>query len=316
MFSYNLLLGLPHTNYRQLAEYLLMMHLGHFQWQAIAKSVDRPLSHLRTKGGGEVYATFYYIETHLPISSPLNSFRLDDTLRVLLRLQSFKNIAVDGRLIFNHKDVIEQEMIPDDDALLTIYSNGRHPSVRFANVFVTPEHGNDMLKIAPPANVSFDRIPSLTNQDNAYNITRKAQQVESLGVFEDGWRETEIQNAGPLTYRINPDRDSNGAGLVYFANYFAFLDMAEQQCLDKNKWEYWPHDVMGTRMLRSRKLAYYGNVDFNECIEISVTVFHHESDHALIGFKYVIRRKHDKALICLSEAIKAITPAPLSPHKA
>ena len=66
MSDYDLTLGLPHTNRFGLWEPLLMMQAGHAQWQAIAEAIGKPLSLLRSRAGGEVYAAFYYIETTLP----------------------------------------------------------------------------------------------------------------------------------------------------------------------------------------------------------------------------------------------------------
>jgi probable biosynthetic protein (TIGR04098 family) len=34
-----------------------------------------------------------------------------------------------------------------------------------------------------------------------------------------------------IEHAINPDRDLNGVGLVYFANYVAFMDLAERKTL-------------------------------------------------------------------------------------
>jgi len=57
-YTYDLTLGLPHTNHRFFAEPFLLKYAGHFQWQSIAAAAGLPLSALRTIDGGEVYATF------------------------------------------------------------------------------------------------------------------------------------------------------------------------------------------------------------------------------------------------------------------
>ena len=75
----------------------MLKYAGHFQWQAIAAAAGMPLSTLRTTSGGEVYASFYYIEIVIPDAAPLESFRLDDTVRFVIALRSFKNIAFEGR---------------------------------------------------------------------------------------------------------------------------------------------------------------------------------------------------------------------------
>lgn len=306
LFSFDLTIGLPHTNYNQLAEHLLMMHLGHFQWQAIAKSVRSPLSRLRAVDGGEVYATFYYIEERIPDGSPLTSFRLDDTISVLLQLRAFRNFAVDGRIIFDHTSRIDAAAIQTEADLLNAYAGSEYPSVRFANVFVTPHGGNAALKLAPPANASFDDLPPLPNAENAYNITRSAERAGTFGLFDMGWTCVNPTEPFATSYTINPDRDSNGAGLVYFANYFAFLDAAERPCLEQEFARCWPHALIPTRTLRFRQLAYFGNAELTDTIRTTIHLFQHETDPSLVGFRYVINRERDQATICLSEAIKSL----------
>ncbi|MBM3265694.1 MAG: hypothetical protein FJY97_20045 [candidate division Zixibacteria bacterium] len=306
MFSYDLTIGLPHTNYNQLAEHLMLMHLGHFQWQSIAASIRTPLSHLRTVDQGEVYATFYYIEERIPESASLTEFRLDDTLRVLLQLRAFRNIAFDGRLIFHHKSFMETAKIEEEESLLEAYAGDVFPAIRFANVFVTPHAGNAALKLAPPAHVSFDGIPVLSNEDNAYHITRSAEKTGTFRVFDTRWNC--INPDAPFTslYTVHPDRDSNGAGLVYFANYIIFLDMAERALLLDPIARRWPVACVPTRTLRFRQLAYFGNADLGDTLRIEIYLFYHEEDRRRLGFRYTIMRERDKARICLSEAIKTI----------
>ena len=97
-------------------------------------------------------------------------------------------------------------------------------------------------------------------------------------------------------YPIDVDRDTNGAGLVYFANYVAFMDTAERLALDGGAPE---------RSLRHRRIAYYGNADVNDTLTIAVTVLRSAAQPRALGFRYVIRRQEDGEIICLSEAIKA-----------
>jgi probable biosynthetic protein (TIGR04098 family) len=306
IYTYDLPIGLPHTNYNQLAEYLMLMQVGHFQWQSIARTIQTPLSELRTKDGGEVYATFYYIEEQIPEGTTLPHFQLDDTVRFLIHLRGFKNIAVDGRIIFHHKHIIEQAAIQSDDEFIKAYSTGLYPSIRLSNVFVTPLSSNETLKLASPVNASFDHFQPLANQENAYNITRMAGAKGTFGLFDsDDWVGTNPSTPFSIVYDINPDRDSNGAGLVYFANYIAFFDWAERKSLSDYEVDL-PVERLHMRTLRSRQLAYYGNVNLEDSIRITILRFQNKRDNKLIGFRYRITRVQDEKLICLSEAIKSI----------
>lgn len=276
-YSYDLVLGLPHTNHRFFSEHLLMKYAGHFQWQSIAAAAGLPLSALRTTSGGEVYASFYYIETIVPPSAPLESFRLDDTVRFAVDLRAFKNIAFEGRLRFDRPDRVGESS----------------PFIRFANIFITPEKGNSRLRVAPPAQADFRDLPPLPNEENPYHITRAASESGTLGLIDDTWR---LDRSHDHRYAIDVDRDTNGAGLVYFCNYFAFLDTAERLTLRGD----WPE-----RSLRHRRIAYYGNADVNDTLTITVALFVNDARPNDIGFRYTIRRDEDGETICLSEAVKA-----------
>ncbi len=275
--AFDLTLGLPHTNHRFFSEHLMLKYAGHFQWQAIAAAAGLPLSSLRTTSGGEVYASFYYIEIIVPDAAPLESFRLDDTVRFIVALRSFKNVAFEGRLNFDRPERV-------GDA---------SPFIRFANIFITPEKGNSRLRVAPPAQADFHELPPLPNEENPYHLTRAASESGTLGLLDEAWL--------PVTsrehrYPIDVDRDTNGAGLVYFANYVAFMDTAERLALDGGAPE---------RSLRHRRIAYYGNADVNDTLTIAVTVLRSAAHPHALGFRYVIRRQEDGETICLSEAIKA-----------
>ena len=53
-------------------------------------------------------------------------------------------------------------------------------------------------------------------------------------------------------YVIQPDRDVNGMGLLYFANYPLFFDLAERDALERSRWA-WSHDLINKRTIVSRK---------------------------------------------------------------
>lgn len=299
-YVYDLTLGLPHTNHRGLSEPLLLMHAGHFQWTSIATAIGSPLAHLRTSSGGEVYAAFYYIEERLPPGTPLESFGLDDVVRFAIGLRSFKNIAVEGRIVFDRPErladarVVEAALGPDAGELA-------HPFIRFGNIFITPVKGNSVLRVAPPALADFSHIPPLPNDANPYHLTQAASRGLGLGVLDEDWSPV---GSHEHVHHIDVDRDTNGAGLVYFANYAVFMETAERFAVSSSLL---PSSAVD-RSLRHRRIGYYGNADVSDTIVTRVTILHHDARPDAIGFKYVIERQEDRQVICLSEAIKTIQP--------
>lgn len=291
-FDYELVLGLPHTNRDGLAEHLLLAYAGHLQWASLAAAIGVPLSSLRTLQGGEVYATFFFIEEQFPRDRSISFFGLDDRLAFSVSLRAFKSMAIEGHIVFDLAPRFSQD--------------GAHPTIRFANIFITPERGNRLLRVAPPANADFSSLPFLPNAENPYHLTKEAERTGSLGLLGDGWTMVDPTAPFEARYTIDPDRDTNGAGLVYFANYVSFMDAAEQSawsavCAPRHSRE------AGRRSLLSRRIAYYGNVDVDDTVMTQVTLYRRHDDPDVVGMKYVVRRQHDGYVICRSEAVKLVT---------
>jgi probable biosynthetic protein (TIGR04098 family) len=294
-YTYDLTLGLPHTNYRGLSEPLLLMHAGHFQWASIAAATGGPLSRLRTASGGEVYAAFYYIEEKIPPTAPLEAFGLDDVVRFRILLRSFKNVVVEGSVVFDRPDRFE------------LPGGAVQPSIRFGNIFITPVGGNSMLRVAPPVNADFSGIAPLPNDENPYHLTRAAAETGSLGLLDPGW--TPIEAPFEHLYAIDVDRDTNGAELVYFANYVSYMETAERLALANLPDHLLDRVALAHRSLRRRRIAYYGNVDVSDTIRVRVTVLSKGAAPGTLAFRYAIEREEDGRTICLSEALKALPPA-------
>lgn len=297
-----LTLGLPHTNRWGLAEDALMKYAGHLHWSTMAATIGTPLSRLRTISGGEVYATFYFVEDVFPSGAPIDSFQLDDTLRFRLEQRAFKGIAIEGQIIFDRVERLP-ESAPDNAAMAPSAGRGRHPYVRFGNIFITPQSGNRDLRVAAPANGDFSRFPVLPNDDNPYQLTRAAGASGHLGVLGEEWRPSDEGGDGfEAMYAIDPERDTNGAGLVYFANYFAFLEAAERavapRCASPAVRE------SDGRLVQCRRTAFYGNVDVTGRLRTRVSFFHAPDRPSLVGVRYAMHRDDDGVMICLSEAIK------------
>jgi probable biosynthetic protein (TIGR04098 family) len=297
-----LTLGLPHTNRWGLSEPSLMKYAGHLHWSAVASTIGTPLSRLRTAQGEEVYATFYFVEEIFPDGSPIDSFQLDDTLRFRLEQRAFKSIAIEGQLIFDRVERLSEAAI-DSPPLAPSAGRGRHPYLRFGNILITAERGNRALRVAAPVNGDFRRFPVLPNDDNPYQLTRAAEASRRLGVLDDAWQPLDDVDGGfDVTYAIDPERDTNGAGLVYFAEYFAFMEAAERAAAAACA-----APVLRNadgRLVQTRRTAFYGNVDVMGRVRTRVSFFQTADRPSNVGVRYVMVRDDDGAMICLSEAIK------------
>jgi probable biosynthetic protein (TIGR04098 family) len=81
-----------------------------------------------------------------------------------------------------------------------------------------------------------------------------------------------------VIHAIDIDRDTNGAGIVYFANYVAFMNRAERETIDPMP----PAPAAGptaVRVIQQRRIAYFGNASTSDRIHTRVRVFRREAEH-------------------------------------
>jgi len=311
MDRYDLVLGMAQTNYLGLAEHLLLMQAGHCHWSSLARAVNTPMSALRTVGGQEIYATFYYIEERFPDHALPNTFQLDDSLAFAVFLRGFKGIAVESETVFDRVARLE-DWLATAPTRISTPDKMTFPYVRMATIFITPEGGNSRLKVASPAGVDLSGLPLLPNDENPYQMTRQAKDTLDLGLLDD-WTEDRAHASPDVIHAIDIDRDTNGAGIVYFANYVAFMNRAERETIDAMP-AMPPASAAGpkaVRVVQQRRIAYFGNASTSDRIHTRVRVFRRDSETAKIAFRYEMRREEDGELICLSEAIKVLREPPV-----
>jgi probable biosynthetic protein (TIGR04098 family) len=292
----DLLLDPRHTGVNNLSEFLFLMQLGAIQWQQIARFAGTRLRDFRSDFGNPVYASFYYIRETFPAERPLSFYALDDRLTILSKVHLCGSTVIDG----------EHRLCGEET---TAERSGALPSVRMSNVFVQKQSGPDQLRVVVPANVDLDRFPRVESRPETYEL---AQRARAEGRFPRPAAAGFIP-FGPagfsFRYEINPDRDINGVGLVYFANYVAFLDMAERDLLRRVRM---PEERIDRRSLVDREIAYFGNAKSTEALHIEVEAFRLVGDREMpedmdaIHFEYRVRRESDGRLICVSRATKIL----------
>jgi probable biosynthetic protein (TIGR04098 family) len=289
-----LLLDPRHTGGNRLCESAFLMQLGALQWQQIARLAGTRLTRLRGAGGEPVYASFYYIHERFSPDRPLSSYDIDEMLTIHTAVQLCGALRVDGRHLVRGEDVS---------------CKGPPACIRMSNVFVQKLAGPDHLRVSAPANLDLSRFPRVESPPGSHSLV---QRVRSEGRFPKT-PGREARRFGPagfhFRYPINPDRDINGLGLVYFANYITFLDMAERELLRRTG--FCAPRIDG-RSLVEREIAYYGNARSTDTLSIEVEAALLEDapgvppEAELVRFDYRVRRESDGRLVCISAALKSV----------
>jgi probable biosynthetic protein (TIGR04098 family) len=107
----------------------------------------------------------------------------------------------------------------------------------------------------------------------------------------------------------------NGAGLVYFANFIAFLERAERGVLADLPHRP-PTDALDARSTYRRRIGYYGNAQASDRLHVFVKTraraLRGSTGQQLLdlGFDYRIRRESDDKEVLISSCRKV---SPMEP---
>lgn len=277
--EFRLELGMPHLGRSGLNESALLKAIGHDRWQYLEHKGKVRTSDIRDAFDNRLYATFCFVELNLAPDRPLSAYDENDVLVFSRDLTHYSRIYLDGfyRL-----------------------QNGGPFSMRCTNVFIYQLAGPQQLKMSQPENCDFDPIPELPTQPDSLTLCRNAKEA---GCFEtvDG-RGTDL-GIHEVSYPLDADRDANGAGLIYFANFVCFLDFAERSVL---KTLSAPDDLIDARSTYWRRMGYFGNAQVNDTLKIAIEGRARlENGLGLFAFNYRVTRASDGKMILVSSAKKS-----------
>jgi len=289
---FSLELGMPHLGRNNLSECALLRAIGHDRWRMIEQAGGVQSRHIRDEAGARLYATFFFIGIEESPQSGLSSFGENSILSFDSDLHHYSRLYLDGR----HTLRGQPQLV-----------------IRCSNVFIHQELGPSKLSLAVPANIDFSGIPELSLPPDSLDLCRKAKasgrfldpEPGDIPLFE-GERE--------FCHQIDADRDLNGAGLVYFANFVSFLDSTERHVLG-TLIDPVPASVLDARSTYWRRIGYYGNAQSSDSLHIRIKARMHISASQAgqmldFGFDYRIARRSDGKEILISSARKV---APLEP---
>ncbi|MBI2094014.1 MAG: hypothetical protein HYT88_04755 [Candidatus Omnitrophica bacterium] len=305
--KYEVKVGLPHTSYRGLSESRWLMTAGQIYWDALSEELGKPISRLRGAQNETVYATIVFIEESFPENRGLWAFGLDDTVRFLVSVRSGGPLACDGRVVWDSPEQLQEFENPDAWGQEK-YS--AHPWIRFGSFFASPTSLGS-LQLTRPVAVEAGQMDKIPFEEQPTQHLRRAQQVKKLEIIPDDWKCLNPQ-ALKAEYAMDPDRDTNAAGIVYFASYVFCLEAAERQALERQP-QRWKQEAIHHRRLIKRRIAYLGSARPTDQLSTEVFRFTHPSENRE-GLRSCIRKQESQELLCVSEALVTPGPEPIFIH--
>jgi probable biosynthetic protein (TIGR04098 family) len=292
-------LGMPLLGRHNLSENALLKVIGNDRWRQIQELGGVRTSLIRDDAGSRLYATFYYVEITLSPQRPLGAYGENDIVEFDTDLAHYEKVYLDGK----HR-------LADNAFFL----------IRTSNVFIYQERGPSKLSLAIPENMDFAGISALPAQPDSLALCREAKlqgsflekEADDVPLFE-GWRE--------CIYELDPDRDMNGAGLIYFANFVCFMDVSERRILSSLPVPM-PPSMLDARSTYLRRIGYYGNAQASDQLVIQLKATMRTIETAGngrlldLGFDYRIRRSSDNKEIAISSCRKVVPLGPGSEGEA
>jgi probable biosynthetic protein (TIGR04098 family) len=306
-------IGMPMTGLNNLAETPLLKHLGDRLWTHMSALSGVPSRLLVDEEGHRLYPTFFYVEVAFPPQRPMASYGENDRLAVAGTIARFGGGMLDG-VFYLMPPGRPENGVPPFDGLEAAVAAGV-PAVRLCTVFVKQFSGAEWLKRSRPVNPGFARVPESALPPDTYATVKQAS---TDGRFADPGPTYVPMTDGPVRveYRLIPDRDLNGAGLVYFANYPLFLDICERDVLAGAKLPL-SDEHLDRRTLVRRRSAYLNNASARDTLTVEVEPWVEnpvaagnaapEMAPIRLFVNYRMSRKSDGRLMMVSTAEKLIS---------
>lgn len=322
-------IGMPLTGRNNLAETPLLQYVGDQRWRHITRLTGIPSRDITDADGNRLYATFFYVETAFPPATPMAAFGENDRFHVVSTLTRYGTSMLDGvsyliptsgRGATSGEHVNPSSLIRDPPfASVAAAVAAGVPAIRLSNIFVRQFGGAEWLKKGRPADSRFARIPAVSDPPDSYLLVKQAEQD---GRFERCGPPWASMTDGPVArdYQLVPDRDLNGAGLVYFANYPMFLDICERDVLRSARLRL-GDDVLDRRTLVRRRSAYLNNASARDTLRIEIEPWvlapsaSMNSDAGtvdlLIHVNSRMSRRSDERVMMVATAVKLIRSVPI-----
>ena len=165
----------------------------------------------------------------------------------------------------------------------------------------------EQLQRSRPASPGFERIPEMPQAPDCYLAVKAAEKEGSFARPPANYVRMTTAPATTVKYNVDPDRDVNGVGLIYFAHYPVFLDIAERQVLRAAELTV-SEELIDGRTLIQRRSAYLSNASARDSLVIEVEPWMDNSGGPIrLWFNFRMHRASDGRLMMVSTAEKIIS---------
>lgn len=253
---------------------LFFGQVGDWTWETVSALCDTNVFRARNAEGAPTYLAFCYFHTQGSALMHPYMLTIGDELRVTSRVFDFGSESVLTLHRIDFDDGASQRPVELDE----FYEHPRTDCMYIENfnrwVTRSKEDSNQDLMSSAPAGFRHDHLPPFPTAFSPRTVLRSARNKKSFhDPKTDGYNP--VRSEYQTTYRIDGNRDINGVGLVYFASFFSFVDIA---VLRMWQWLGRPERQFIGRRVLDHKLCYFGNVDLDSTLAITVRLRQHRDN--------------------------------------
>ncbi|KVW92000.1 Pnap_2097 family protein [Burkholderia cepacia] len=248
--------GMPQLAHTGLAENWLLKECGQRHWDALAAHGGRDVPEFFDDEGRRAYASF--VAVHVDMNRH-HAIRENDTFALHVALRRVGPIRHFSEQRIRHGD---------DEAGI----------VRMMSTFVTREHAGSNRSVAKARMTGIDGrtgpVPAdaLAMAERAKKLrVRDASIVPALAGLAEG-------DGASVSFLPCPNMDFNGADLLYFASFQAFVDRAE--------WQHYRFEQ--APVLAARQLYFHGNLDIGDSLTVRFARARSDAD-GLLHWSEIVR---------------------------
>jgi probable biosynthetic protein (TIGR04098 family) len=307
-------IGIPLTGRTGLGETPLLKLLADIRWRQLTTLLGAESKDLVDDDGSRLYASIYFVEIACPEGGCLADIGENDKLTLVNPLVTDGTSLLDGHHFFFPYDWEAERKVALADGQAALEMGV--PFAHISNAFVKMVKGASWLKKGEPAAGQITRIPTGSGPQQTY------QRMTLVAGGNRTWRMPD-DTFDPLTagkveheYVPDADRDLNGLGLMYFANYPAVLDVTERRVLRENEVLPLSDDLLDLRSVARRQHAYVSNIVPPDVIDVAVEAWIQnpfrsgatdaEAAPVRLFLNYVMHRRSDGRKMLVSTAEKLI----------
>ncbi|MER7165758.1 LnmK family bifunctional acyltransferase/decarboxylase [Micromonospora sp. NPDC000207] len=242
---------------------LFVGQVGDWTWDTVSAVTDTNVYTARDVGGAPTYLAFHYLEVRGGPGLTVRGLTFGDVLRVDSRAFGFGSESV---LTLHEIRRTPRRAGRIDPDRFHAYEDPDCLYARTFNRWVVrgASGGNGDLCSASPVGFRHDHLPTLPTTHSPRRAYARLRDLASAVPPADD------RSRLVVDYPVDPSRDLNGVGLLYFAAYFSIVDWAVLRL-----WRHRGGSDAGflRRTVLDQRMSYLGNADAGTVLRVSVT--HH-----------------------------------------